>query len=244
MNEPISYSTAFLIGLLGSSHCVGMCGGIMGALAFSVPPEKRIAPKLLPLLLSFNLGRILSYTLIGALAGAFAWMAAEQFREFGLLLRYIAGLMLILLGLYLAGWWPVLRHLERAGAGIWKLLQPGISRFIPVKNPLQALIIGTFWGWLPCGLVYSTLIWSASAADWQQSATMMFLFGLGTLPALVATGLLLERIKGLAQSRGFRRIAAILIILFGLWSLPISIGSVHTGKSGHEHIHASPKHIE
>jgi len=241
MNEPLSYSAAFLIGLLGSTHCVGMCGGIMGALAFSVTPEQRIRSRLVTLLFAFNLGRILSYTLIGALVGALAWLAADQSRVVSYLLRYLASLMLILLGLYLTGWWPVLRHLESLGAILWKWLQPAIRRVMPVSNPSQALLIGIFWGWLPCGLVYSTLIWSASAATWQQSAAMMFLFGLGTLPALITTGLLLERIKRVAQSRNLRRLTGAFVLLFGLCSLPIDRGSGHTEPSEGKHIHASPQ---
>lgn len=221
MSDPITYPAAFLIGLLGGAHCIGMCGGIMGALAIALPPEKRALGKIFPLLLAFNLGRVLSYTLAGAAVGALVWLAQDQFYQLGIVMRYLASLMLILLGLYLAGWNRLLRHLESLGGKLWPLLQPAIKRLMPIRSPLQAIPIGMLWGWIPCGLVYSTLVWAATAEEWQQSAVIMFCFGLGTLPTLMATGLVLEKLKQLMQSQGFRRSAAVLIILFGVWTFPV-----------------------
>lgn len=240
MHEPISYSAAFLIGLLGGAHCIGMCGGIMGALAFSVPINKRPITKIVPILLAFNLGRILSYTLAGAFVGILAWLVTDQFHQASLILRYLASLMLILLGLYLAGWSGLLRRLEHIGGKLWSLLQPIMKQLMPVNTPLQAIPIGMLWGWVPCGLVYSTLIWAATAEEWRQSALIMFFFGLGTLPTLMTTGLLLEKVKWLMRSHGFRRSAAVLIIIFGIWTIPI-----HWRDSGEQpitpHMHHSLK---
>lgn len=241
MHDPLTYSAAFLIGLMGGAHCVGMCGGIMGALAFAVPPEKRVKFHLVPLILSYNIGRIISYSLAGALVGGLSWLATDSFQQLGTLLRYIAGIMLILMGLYLSGWWPLLRYLEQAGSKLWQLLQPALKHLMPVKTPFHALLIGTLWGWIPCGLIYSTLIWAATAADWRESAIIMFSFGLGTLPAVLATGLLMERIKQLTQSKGFKRSAGGVIILFGLWTLPIHLFSQHSPTHEHQMQPADPK---
>ena len=221
MPESLNFSAAFLIGLLGSAHCVGMCGGIMGALTYAVPPEKRAPGKLMPLLLCYNFGRILSYTAAGAILGATSWLLADQFPMLGIGLRFIAALMLIAMGLYLTNWWPILRHLEKAGSAVWKRIQPALKGLMPVNSPWRALLVGTLWGWIPCGLIYSTLTWAATSGEWQQSALMMLFFGLGTLPAVLATGILLDKIKKLLQSRGFRSGAGVLIIAFGLWTLPL-----------------------
>ena len=75
-------------------------------------------------------------------------------------------------------------------------------------------------GWLPCGLVYSTLIWSSSHGSAGHSALLMLFFGLGTLPTLLATGAAAERLTALLRRRSLRVSAALVIILFGLWTLP------------------------
>ena len=242
MPESLNFSAAFLIGLLGSAHCIGMCGGIMGALTYAVPPEQHRPNKLLPLLLCYNLGRILSYTLAGAILGATSWFLADQFPQLGTILRFIAGLMLIAMGLYLTNWWPILRHLEKAGGTVWKRIQPLISGLMPVNSPWRALMVGTLWGWIPCGLIYSALAWSASAGEWHQSALMMLFFGLGTLPAVLATGILLEKIKTLLQNRGFRSAAGVLIIAFGLWTLPLHGLFGHSSHNQHTEQHGT--HME
>ena len=193
----------------------------MGALTYAVPADSRIPKKLFPLLLCYNLGRIFSYTLAGALIGATSWFLAGQFPLLGTVLRFIAGLMLIAMGFYLANWWSVLRHLERAGSRVWKHIQPLLSGLMPVNSIWRALLVGTLWGWIPCGLIYSALTWAATASNWQQSAMMMFFFGLGTVPAVLATGIFLEGFKKLMQSRGIRSTAGLLIIAFGLWTLPL-----------------------
>jgi len=221
MPDTLTFSAAFLIGLLGSTHCVGMCGGIMGALSYAVPKEKRTAGKLFPLLLCYNLGRIFSYTVAGALIGFTSWFLAGQFPLLGTVLRFFAALMLIAMGLYLANWWSALRHLKRAGNTVWKHIQPKLSVLMPVTSLWRALLVGTLWGWIPCGLIYSTLSWSATAVSWQQSALIMFSFGLGTLPAVLATGIFLEGFKKIMQLKGVRISAGLLIILFGIWTLPL-----------------------
>ena len=224
MTDPITFSAAFLIGLLGGAHCVGMCGGIMGALVMAVPPEKRTPNKLFPLLISYNIGRIISYTIAGGILGAFGWLITEQFSQAGIVMRTIAGLMLIAMGLYLASWWSGLRHLEKAGSALWRSIQPLIKQLMPVKTPLHALLIGSLWGWLPCGLLYSALTWAAAAGNWHDAMTIMLFFGLGTLPAVLATGVFLDKIRAFIQAKSIRIGSAVLVILFGIWTLPIASG--------------------
>jgi len=208
--------SAVVLGLLGGGHCLGMCGGLMGALTMAIPAEQR--GKRLRLLVAYNLGRVLSYTTAGLLVGLAGWALAQS--PAAMALRVVAGLLLIAMGLYLAGWWSGLTRIEAMGRGLWRHLQPIASRLMPVRNLPQALFLGALWGWLPCGLVYSTLLWAASQGDALDSALLMLAFGIGTWPVLLATGLAAERMTALLRKRGVRMAGGIMVILFGLWTLP------------------------
>ncbi|CAD5108182.1 sulfite exporter TauE/SafE family protein [Zestomonas carbonaria] len=208
--------SALILGLLGGGHCLGMCGGLMGALTLAIPAEQR--NRRLRLLLAYNLGRILSYTTAGLLIGLAGWAVASS--PAAMALRVVAALLLIAMGLYLAGWWSGLTRIEALGRGLWRHIQPVASRLLPVATLPRALLLGALWGWLPCGLVYSTLLWAASQGDALHSALLMFAFGLGTWPVLIATGLTAERLTALLRQRGVRMAGGLLVILFGLWTLP------------------------
>src|SRR4051812_9310886 len=141
------------IGLVSSGHCIGMCGGIMGALSMAIPADAK--KKRWAILVFYNMGRVGSYALMGLLAGFFAQeFAAMGGGEF---LRVIAGLLLIAMGLYLANWWRGLTYLEKLGRYLWAYLQPLGKGLMPVNSLPKALGLGVIWGWLPCGLVYSAL---------------------------------------------------------------------------------------
>ncbi|AXM98651.1 sulfite exporter TauE/SafE family protein [Pseudomonas plecoglossicida] len=208
--------SALVLGLLGGGHCLGMCGGLMGALTLAIPPEQR--GRRARLLLAYNLGRILSYACAGLLLGLAGWAVASS--PAALALRVVAALLLIAMGLYLAGWWSGLTRIEALGRGLWRHVQPVASRLLPVSSLPRALLLGALWGWLPCGLVYSTLLWAASQGNAGYSAALMLAFGVGTLPVLVATGLAAERVNRLLRRRSVRMAGGLLVILFGMWTLP------------------------
>ena len=208
--------SALILGLLGGGHCLGMCGGLMGALTLAIPPEQR--SRRLQLLLAYNLGRILSYALAGLLLGLAGWVVAGSQAE--VIMRTLAALLLIAMGLYLAGWWSGLTRIEALGRGLWRHIQPLTRRFMPVTSIPKAVVLGSLWGWLPCGLVYSTLLWASSQGNAVNSALLMLAFGLGTWPVLLATGLAAERITTLLRKRGVRMAGGLLVILFGIWTLP------------------------
>jgi hypothetical protein len=208
--------SALILGLLGGGHCLGMCGGLMGALTLAIPPEQR--GKRLRLLLAYNLGRILSYGAAGLLLGLAGWAVAGSSAE--VVMRSLAALLLIAMGLYLAGWWSGLTRIEALGRGIWRHIQPLTRRFMPVSSIPKAVVLGALWGWLPCGLVYSTLLWASSQGNAVDSALLMLAFGLGTWPVLLATGLAAERITALLRRQGVRVAGGLLVILFGIWTLP------------------------
>jgi uncharacterized protein len=213
----LSLMSAFLVGLLGGGHCVGMCGGIVGAVSMHLPQSKSKAP----FLLAYNAGRILSYTLAGAIAGLVG--ASSFFLQHVLpiqqLLYSISSLMLIALGLYLAGIWHGVTYLESTGKAIWKTLQPFSKRYIPVQNFRQAFILGGLWGWLPCGLVYSVLIAAIATGSAVSGGLLMLAFGLGTLPTLLTMGMAAVRLKTVLQNIWVRRASGLLVLGFGVIGL-------------------------
>ncbi|MFN2348261.1 MAG: sulfite exporter TauE/SafE family protein [Thioalkalivibrio sp.] len=215
---------AFLVGLLGGVHCVGMCGGIVAAL--SLGTRTSAGTTAWSLLLSYNLGRIVSYTLAGALAGGAGWFAARllDVHQAQLWLQLLAAGFMIALGLYLAGWWQGLARVERAGGVIWRRIEPLGRRFMPVRTPGQALVLGGLWGWLPCGLVYSVLIWSLSAGGMVQGALLMAAFGLGTLPNLLLMGAMAARLGQWMRRPWVRALAGVLVAGFGVLMLVQALG--------------------
>ncbi|WP_137817281.1 sulfite exporter TauE/SafE family protein [Pseudomonas sp. 2FG] len=232
--------SALILGLLGGGHCLGMCGGLMGALTLAIPPEQR--RRRLRLLLAYNLGRILSYASAGLLIGLAGWAVASS--PAALALRVVAALLLIAMGLYLAGWWSGLTRIEALGRGLWRHIQPFASRLLPISSLPRALLLGALWGWLPCGLVYSTLLWAASQGDALDSALLMLAFGLGTWPVLLATGMAAERLTAVLRKRRVRMAGGLLVILFGLWTLPgphqawlMGHGSSHSSAPAGQHQH-------
>ena len=135
-------------------------------------------------------------------------------------LRALAGLLLIAMGLYLGQWWLGITRLETVGGYLWRFISPLLKPLLPADNSIKALLLGMGWGWLPCGLVYSTLIWSAAAGSAADSAVLMLGFGLGTLPGMVATGILAKQLQSFSRSKGVRGGAGLLLILMGIWTIP------------------------
>lgn len=212
---PLLFS-ALVLGLLGGGHCLGMCGGLMGALTLAIPREQR--GQRLRLLMAYNMGRIVSYAIAGFFSGMVGWAVANS--PGATTMRVVAALLLIAMGLYLAGWWSGLTHIERLGRGLWRHLQPIATRLLPISSIPRALLLGALWGWLPCGLVYSTLLWAASQGNAIDSALLMLAFGVGTWPVLLATGLAAERTTALLRKRSVRATGGVLVIVFGIWTLP------------------------
>ena len=246
MDTPATLTSAFLLGLFTTLHCVGMCGGIIGALSLGLP--EKIRDNKLQLLFfvgTYNVGRIISYSLAGLLAGA---IGSSAFTSAGLeqghqILKYIAAAMMIAVGLYLSGWLPQLANVERIGVPLWKKLEPVGRRLLPVSTPLKALSYGLIWGWLPCGMVYFVLIWALSAADAIQGALLMLAFGLGTLPTLLAAGFMTSWVTRFARNTKVRSIVGLLIIAMAIGSLLIPMqhnnhGDTQTDQMDHsEHAH-------
>lgn len=219
----LSYPSAFLIGLLGSTHCLGMCGGISASLSMALPVGRGFRLRQAAMLLAFNAGRIGSYVTIATLIALVSTGAAQQWAQLAPLLRTLAGVLLILMGLSMGQWWQGIRYVEKVGAPVWKRLSPLTKRLVPVQHPTQALALGALWGWLPCGLVYSTLGWAALQPSVPQAAATMLFFGLGTLPSMLITGMAANALKRLQHNRQFRQLTGLLLVSFGLWTLPLGV---------------------
>ena len=192
---------------------MGMCGGIVAALRM-VSPKGASA---VPYTLAYNIGRITSYTVAGALTGALGKITADYIPLANYALSLLSGIMLFLLACYLGKWWTGLTVLENAGKGLFSKLQPLSKRFLPFKTPLSALPYGFIWGWLPCGLVYSTLTWSLAAGTAVEGAALMFFFGLGTLPTLLAASAGSQYLIRSFQHTYFRQIIAIIMAIYAAY---------------------------
>lgn len=225
MIEATQAGAALLIGLAGAGHCLGMCGGIAAAL--NLGRQRTFSTTL-----AYHSGRIISYTLLGALAGFIA-AGTPGTPAWTLGLRYLAGLLLIGMGLYIADWWRGMALLERAGAFLWRPVQRLSSTLLPLRHWSGGLTLGLCWGLLPCGLIYSSLAWAATAQNWAHSALLMLLFGLGTLPAMLATSLGAHRIQALLRARHLKRVIGLLLVVSGVWT--IYAATIHTGHGSHGH---------
>lgn len=203
---------ALLIGLLGAGHCLAMCGGISGAIAHASKGQHTTTVPLF-----YNLGRITSYSLIGFLAG----LSAEIGVNYGgnhtalVVLRFVSGATLIFIGLYIAQLNSSILKLEKIGRYLWRYIQPIAQRFMPLKTPLHAFPLGFFWGWLPCGLVYSALTLSLASGSALKGSLIMFGFGLGTFPMMFLVGKLSDRFNQILQNSKFKWFSGMLLVLFG-----------------------------
>lgn len=219
MLTDVTLLSALLVGFFGGVHCVGMCGGIVGALSFGLPEAVRTRLRSAwPYHIAYNLGRITSYTLAGALAGGLGGLvlhltALHQAQQ---VLQVVAALFMLALGLYLGGWWSGLVRIERWGGLLWRRVEPLGRRFLPVASPPQAFALGLVWGWLPCGLVYSVLVWALAAGSALEGAQLMLSFGIGTLPNLLLMGLLAARLSLFVRRPWPRRVAGGLVAGFGI----------------------------
>ena len=209
-----SYLALFVVGLLGGTHCIGMCGGIVGALSIGGTAR--------PVLhLAYNAGRIISYGLAGALAGGLGGASLVLGGQLPLRLAMfvLANLMLVALGLYLMGVSRALAFSERFGQKLWRHVQPLSRPYLPARHVAQAFPLGLLWGWLPCGLVYSALITALTSGSALHGAGLMLAFGAGTLPNLLLAGLLAVRMRAYAGKPAVRLSAGLMVLAYGLWGL-------------------------
>ena len=241
----LSLLPLFLVGLAGSVHCIGMCGGIVGALSLgsgAAAPGRpviaiAVARPTLPTtlqsnvlrVLAYNGGRIASYMLAGAIAGGIAGAGMLKIATLQVAGYWLANLMLVALGLYLMDAWRGLARLEAAGNVLWRRVRPLLKPLMPMDTVVKALAVGGLWGWVPCGMVYSALLTAMMQGSALQGAAAMAAFGLGTLPTLLGMGLLGTRLRAEMQRRPVRIASGLLVLGFGLLGLLRAANGVSLG---------------
>ncbi len=213
MNGTLTYGAAALLGLIASTHCVVMCGGISSALGLATAQDRHGRPRI-TLLIGYQLGRIGSYTLAGlllagVLGGAIAALDNETVRT---TLRTLSALALLLAALVAYG--RLRDPGSPLGRRLWPKLAPLGRRLLPIASAPRAVAFGAIWGWMPCGFVYTVLLLATLRLDALEGALTMAMFGLGTAPALLATAFGAQRLAACATNAGARR-AAGTMLLFG-----------------------------
>lgn len=234
----LSLFPVFVVGLLGSVHCAGMCGGIVGALSFA-PQRPRAGATTIALrpvaaapaslnVAAYNLGRIASYMTAGAIAGGVA-QGAGALSGLPLLQAaayWLANLMLVAMGLYLMGAWSGIAHVERGGQWLWRRVQPQLKRVGPPDTPGRMFAAGALWGWLPCAMVYSVLVTAMLSGSAASGALTMLAFGLGTLPMMLALGLAGARLRGWLRLPAVRIACGAVVLAFGVLGLLRAAGGL------------------
>lgn len=211
------FTSVFLVGLLSGVHCAGMCGGLVGAFSMSLPQRERNWP----LHLAYNGGRITSYAVAGLLAGAVGELGLllNDLLPVQLALYVAANLMLIALGLHLAGATRLLSPVEAMGSRLWRLISPLGRHLVPAHTAGRAYRLGLVWGWLPCGLVYSVLATAIFTGDAWTGAAIMLAFGLGTLPNLLLAGVFWRKLREYSARATVRFAAGALVLGLGVAGL-------------------------
>jgi len=214
---------AFLVGLLGVGHCLGMCGPV--ATLLSINLKSNSFSKQLPYLFLYNLGRITSYMVMGGIMALSAHFLAQLVSlEHSLItLRFLASVLIILTGFHLLNWLHLINKIERLGLPVWAQLKPIAQSFIPLQSPWQAFPFGLLWGWLPCGLVYTMLSWSLASGSFSGGALTMGAFGLGTFMPMLLIGLSGEKIKRYLKSPKIKFITGLTLICYGIYSFSATI---------------------
>jgi len=234
----LSLAAAFVAGVSGSMHCMAMCGGLTSALGVRARAQGHTAPAAFFHASTYQIGRLSSYAVAGALCGAFGSVIQNILNLVGLALwlRVLAGALLVALGLQVALGWRLLQPLEKLGAKAWRRLTP-LTQSAPRSGLAQALFIGALWGWLPCGLVYSMLLLGALGASPLQGAAVMVAFGAGTLPAMLSSSLLSSQLTRITTQTGihnnFKWLAGALMLGLGVWTAWVAL--VHLYAHGVHH---------
>lgn len=206
---------ALLSGLLGGVHCAAMCGAIATSLSFG---QKAASPATQWLhALQPNLGRVLGYTVAGAIVGGFGHglVAVAQTPTLALVMRIAVGLMMIAVAVRLLDPRGRFNPLARPGRALWQRLQPLQRALLPADTAFKRIGIGLLWGWLPCGLSATLLATAWLQASAVNGALTMLAFGLGTLPVMLPLTWSGARLGQALQRGGLRTAAGVFVLLAG-----------------------------
>jgi uncharacterized protein len=205
--------SALLMGMIGSTHCVGMCGGIISTLSTNF--SGKTSNQTFWIQLFYNVGRITTYSFLGLLIGFFSSKLMGMLPNPHAFSMKVSGIFFILLGLYISQLLNSFKYLESTGQKLWVKIEPFGRKYLPAQTPFDAWKLGLVWGWLPCGLVYSALALAMTQVNPLHSALTMLVFGLGTLPTLLLIGHFAQNIKVILQNKTFRLSLGLLLIVYG-----------------------------
>ena len=228
------FLAAFSMGLFGSPHCLGMCGGIVTAFGLSM--QHVSDSKKNGLILTYHLGRLISYALLGLIA-SLVGVAIFQSIMSNSAPRIVLGAVLVLIGLAMLGL-PLFNQLEKFGMRFWQSLAPLRKKVFPIDSFGKALFAGLLWGFLPCGLVYGALMMAIAGNNIATGAALMFVFGLGTMPMLIATQKTVGMLQSSIKNFRLRQINGVIMMLSGLAVIFIPMMMHHNHNQG-SHSHAS-----
>lgn len=233
------FLAAFSMGLFGSPHCLGMCGGIVTAFGLSM--QHVSDSKKNGLILTYHVGRLISYSLLGLIASVVG-VAIFQSIMSNSAPRIVLGAVLVLIGLAMFGL-PLFNQLERVGMRFWQSLAPLRKKVFPIDSFGKALFAGLLWGFLPCGLVYGALMMAIAGNNIATGAALMFVFGLGTMPMLIATQKTVGILQSSIKNFRLRQINGVIMMLSGLAVIFIPMMMHHNHSHGSHnqgsHSHAS-----
>jgi uncharacterized protein len=205
--------SALLMGMIGSTHCVGMCGGIISTLSTNF--SGKTSKQSFWIQLFYNIGRITTYSFLGLLIGFFSSKLMGMLPNPHAFSMKVSGIFFILLGLYISQLLNSFKYLESTGQKLWIKIEPFGRKYLPAQTPFDAWKLGLVWGWLPCGLVYSALALAMTQVNPLHSALTMLVFGLGTLPTLLLIGHFAQNLKAILQNKTFRLSLGLLLIVYG-----------------------------
>lgn len=233
--DPAVLVTAFLAGLLGSGHCFGMCGGIAGSLG-ALSGIGRQRSMVWPAV-QFNLGRLIGYTVLGAIAGGILGAAGDimALKPLGKWLRAITAVLVLLIGLRFLFDWRGLDLFERTGARLWKRIQPMAVRISQRHDWTGRAGLGLCWGFLPCGLVYTVLMTAASTGNATSGALSMLAFGAGTLPSMLGLTLAAPALQVFLSDRFVRRIVGFSLVVLAGWMFLTLLAAMGNASHGAHH---------
>lgn len=219
----IEYPMIFLAGLLGASHCVGMCGGFAMMLGLSArTPWRNVGAQLI-----YSSGRLFTYSVLGCLAGYFGGQLTQDWAlwlNVPAVLSLVAGLFLIYQGLHAAGI-SLWRGNSRTTASNGCLAGPLFKTFFMSTRPTQQFLAGVLTGFLPCGLLYGALALAASTGNLLTGGMVMLLFGAGTVPLMLLTGVG-GSLLSLASRTRLLRMAAWCVVLTGALTIARGAGFI------------------
>lgn len=232
----IALSAALVAGIAGSAHCFVMCGGLAGALSMRTRIATAGGTSVLRDACLYQLGRLSGYTLAGALFGLLGTTLQSSVDLPGLaaMVRFAGGMLVVLVAIRLLCGWNLLAWIEQWGARFWKHLHPLVRSVASGRGVGRSLLLGLLWGWLPCGLVYSMLLFAALSGDALRGAAIMLAFGVGTLPAMLTSSVFASQLNRLLSRHGARQLSGAVLLAFGLW---LAWAGLTSRQAEHHHQH-------